>query len=457
MDDQSLRVEFLPYDSLEERLEFVNECIGDIPAILYSAEFEDLDLCQELVNTKGVDVNERDENGFDVYHCAAQNQTCDLDLLDFFVSCGATMQRRNFTDVDAVNFALERWNFKFAFKLFDLYESEESFLLHCICSNLDSLKLAFGQDPSVVKVKGSDEFDTRILKEAARFKDLETFEWLVEVASSFVGDLFKSKEWQIEILREASRNDEHGEAIAAFIFASFPRTSSENDLTQVLTDIILRGNLEVANLLVDKGANLNVRMKGQISLFQHCVAMNSVRAAKFVYQRHPEMVNTRTVIRAACQANVEMCEWLLGLPKDPNLCDQAPLFFQGVLSNIEHGAEIIRRFESKVRARVNEPFKRFDPVGPLLPLYAAMKIENLEAAEALLEMGADLNVKLQGVINLLLYCLGINFLGGAKFVYSKDKSQLDGKFKGAAMLIATKYGNQEMKQWLNDVLPPTQD
>ncbi|CAB3380787.1 Hypothetical predicted protein [Cloeon dipterum] len=449
--DQSQREEFLPYTSLEERLQFVNECIGDIPAILYAAEFEDLELCQELVNTQGEDVNKRDEHDFDVYHCAALNKTCDLDLLDFFVSCGAVMQRKNFAGVDAVNFALERWNFKFASKLFDLYESEKSFFLHCICRNLDSLKFAFEQDPSVVKVKGSDdEFDTRILKEVARFKDLQTFEWIVGIASSFVGDLFKSKEWQVEIVREAARNEEHGEAIAAYVFSSFPRTLTDKDVTQVFTDVVLRGNLGVARLLVDNGT------KGQLSLFQHCVAMNSLRAAKFVHQRHPEMVNTRTVIRAACHADVEMCEWLLGLPKDSNLCDQAPLFFQAVLSNKEHGAEIIRRFESKVRERVNEPFERFDPVGPLVPLYAAMKNENLAAAEALLEMGAHLNVKSQGVLNLLLYCLGINFLEGAKFVYLKDKSQLDGKLKETAMQIAKKHGNQEMKQWLNEVLPPTQ-
>ncbi|CAB3384497.1 Hypothetical predicted protein [Cloeon dipterum] len=157
--------------SLKQKLKHINRHRKHIPAILYAAEFGDLEVCQELVN-QGEDVNVRDMYGYDVYHYASMNAKHGLELIDFFKFSGAIMERENVAEVDAVTDAFNQWNFDFAIKLFNCYESEEasklSFLGYCICSSLDLLKKVFETNPSVAKVKGSDEvFDKEISYEAA--------------------------------------------------------------------------------------------------------------------------------------------------------------------------------------------------------------------------------------------------------------------------------------------------
>ncbi|XP_065346519.1 uncharacterized protein LOC135943784 [Cloeon dipterum] len=96
---------------LEDKLEDVENNKGDIPALLYAAKYTDVDVCRKLVDD-GADVNETDENGNDVYHCAAMNKnSCDVDLIYFFAEKKAIKRRLNNDNVDAVNLAIESGKF----------------------------------------------------------------------------------------------------------------------------------------------------------------------------------------------------------------------------------------------------------------------------------------------------------------------------------------------------------
>ncbi|CAB3379075.1 Hypothetical predicted protein [Cloeon dipterum] len=439
--------------SLADKLEYVENNKGNIPALLFAAKYTDVDVCRKLVDD-GADVNERDENGNDVYHCAALNRNnCDIELLDFFLKCKAEMKRLNVDEDDAVLVAFYHSKFKFAKKLFDVYKSNESFLANVAFSNSEKIKSAYYQDPSVVKVTGKEEFDLQILKRMALCQDLKTFKWILKIACDNGVDLSKNKELQLGLLMDAAQNEDESERIFKFLLYSYGNDLTSQDLMSIIIDdFLLRENLKCIELLVNNRADLNecIFQEEETTLLEYCVENNSLNSAKFVYGKKKKKINLRVLICAARYASVEMCEWLLELPMDFNLYDNGGRLFEEVLSNIGHGAKIIRRMKPILRAIVNEPMGNYYP--QLYPLHLAMQNENLEAASALLEIGASLKVKFNVTINLLIYCLGINFLEGAKFVYSIDKSQTMGrKFMGIAMMLAKKHGNQEMAQWLDEV------
>ncbi|CAB3379072.1 Hypothetical predicted protein [Cloeon dipterum] len=424
--------EFCPEseDELVEKIQRM-ECdsssaiLDDIPALLYAAEYADAQVCRKLVDD-GADVNETDKHGNNVYHFAALNRNnCDMELLDFFATRGAEMKRLNNDDADAVTFALINRNFKFARKLFNMQRTKESFLLRCIGTTPESIKFAYYQDPSVVKVNGSEEFDLRILREMAWFHDFETFKWIIEVATgSFGVDLSQNKELQLRILREAARNldEPNGKAIAHFLFSLLAENWTVQDLTPVLIEVLPSGNLEVIQLMVNHGADLNVgMMKGHLSLFQYCVGMNAIDSALFLHQRNPEEISLSTLVAAATTENIQMCDLLIGFIKESKFDSLIRDFLHFAAKYTPFGAAIIRHFAPRMRVHINS----VDIEGKTA-LHSAADEHNLASFQALLDIGADLTVNYHDV-NLLHYCLFKNFVEGAKIVFAKDPSQLQGR------------------------------
>ncbi|CAB3387465.1 Hypothetical predicted protein [Cloeon dipterum] len=442
------RVEFDSKVPLAEKLVYVDSNRGDIPAILYAAEFACFEVCQKLVE-QGANVNVRDENGNDVYHYACKNETCDLELIDLFANNKAEMKRFNENRADAVMIAIHRGNVKFAVKLFDLYGTELSFLWYCIPSQTTNmLKLAYNQDPSVGKVKDSDEFDKEILKQAAFFKDFETFEWVLDIEKDFSGNSLRSKEFRLDILKKAAFNDneEASEEIANFIF-SFASDFEREDLTRLLTDIMPRGNLKVVKILVDRGADMKLRMWREgisYSLFEDAVEKDELEAAKFAYEQNPEEEITSRMLNSAAETgNVEMCEWLVGLLEAPFIEILVPAFICFIASYKPFGDDIIPHCATKLRSYINQ----VDREGKTA-LHLAVDDHSLVALDALLKIGADMKVKYR-FYNLLIYCLKNKFLEGAKILYAKDRSQLRGCYAKMASAFSTDH--EETKKWLNSL------
>ncbi|CAB3388150.1 Hypothetical predicted protein [Cloeon dipterum] len=454
-DEDEQYEKFDPLASFEQRLEFLHtkNCYN-VPTILYAAEFGDLEVCQKLLE-QGEDVNATDGNGYDVYHCASLNKTFGLALIDLFAARGAKMRRLSSDGFDAVELALSEKNVKFAVKLFNLYESSNS-LLSCYLRenvNMRLIKFAFEKDPSVVRVKGKDGFDKAISYNVAGWANLEEFKWFIDVAISVEEDLVKQKEWQLEILRYSALNFLHGEEIVTFMFSSLIRKCRREDLTPLLVTVVSSWmpeavNVKVVGLLIKHGADFNASIHGK-SLLEHYVALNLFSAAQYVHDLNPKEISTSTLHYAAAKADVKMCEWLVGLPMAPNMENLIPAFLYSITWNHQNGANLIRHFAPILRDYVNCAFgkKLYDRK---TPLQSAMDNKNLRVAEALLEIGADLNVRYR-TLNLLIYCLGINFLEGAMFVYSKDKSQMQAGIMDTAVHIAKMYKNPEMEIWLRRV------
>ncbi|XP_065346508.1 uncharacterized protein LOC135943773 [Cloeon dipterum] len=395
LEEKIPRLESVPSASLAEMLRV------HLPPLLHAAQFADVELCRKLVEDEGADVNVTDFSGYDVYHCASMNENnCDLELLKFFADKKATMKRLNESEADAVQLALHRKNFKFAAALFELYESEDSFLLHCICTQLESMKFAYEQDPSVVKMKGDDAFDLRILDEMAWYQDLEAFKWIIDVAKNFGVELSKSKELQLSILKHSALNEDDGDAIANFILSTYEKDLTEQDLTPLLLEVLPNGNLKVVELLVRKGADLNVRMpEEEGSLFEHCVALNVLNAAKFVYQWNAEEIDISTLMTAANLENIEMMRAYINSVND----------------------------EGKTA------------------LHVAVDMQNLNTFKALLDIGADLTVEYRQ-LSLVNYCLKNLFLEGANLVYAKDPSQIKGKHVNTTFMLSNRC--VKIEKWI---------
>ncbi|XP_065346505.1 uncharacterized protein LOC135943771 [Cloeon dipterum] len=448
--------EFDPSASLEQKLEFIHTNNSyRFPTIVYAAEFGDLEVCQKLLE-QGEDVNATDEHGYDVYHCASLNKTCGLEMIDFFAARGAKMKRLSSTGVDAVELALNYKNVEFATKLFNLYESPDS-LLSCYLrpsNDLELMKFAFEKDPSVAKVKGEDGFDKTISYILAGWSNLEEFKWIINVAISIEEDVVKQKEWQLEILKYSALNIRHGEDIVNFMFSSLFRNLKREDLTPLLVTVVSSWmpetvNVKVVGLLIKHGADVNASISGK-SLLDHYVALNLFSAAKYVHELNPKEICASTLNYAAARADVGMCHWLVGRRMAPKMKDLIPDFLNSITRNHQHGANLICHFAPILRNFVNIA-SGMKPYDLKSPLQSAMDNKNLGVAEALLEIGADLNVRYR-TLNLLIYCLGINFLEGAMFVYSKDKSQLQAGIRETAMHIAKMYKNRDMELWLRIIM-----
>ncbi|XP_065346483.1 uncharacterized protein LOC135943748 [Cloeon dipterum] len=451
-DEEEQFEEFDQSASLKEKLEFIHSgnCCPKIPAILHAAEFGDLEVCKELLE-QGEDVNATDEHGYDVYHCASLNKICGLELIDLFAAHGAEMKRISRSGFDAVSLALSDKNVEFAIKLFNLYEWPNSFLSCYLrkSNDLELMKLAFEKDPSVAKVKGEDGFDRKISYNLACWSNLEVFKWIIHVARSVEEDVVKQKEWQLQILKYSAFND-HGEDIVNFMFSSLIRNLTRQDLTPLLVTVVSSRmpqavNVKVVGLLIKHGADVNASIKGK-SLLDHYVALNLLSAAKYMHELNPKEICASTLNYAAAKADVEMCHWLVGRRMAPKMKDLIPDFLNSITRNHQHGANLIRHFAPILSDYVNIA-SGMKPYDLKSPLQSAMDNKNLRVAEALLEIGADLNVRYR-TLNLLIYCLGINFLEGAIFVYSKDKSQLQAGIRDTAMHIAKMYKNLDMELWL---------
>ncbi|CAB3380783.1 Hypothetical predicted protein [Cloeon dipterum] len=77
------RMEFNPSSSLEQKLEYVLDHCGDMPTVLFAAQFGDVELFEQLVK-QGENANLTDEEGNGVLHYASLNKTFGKQIVYYF-------------------------------------------------------------------------------------------------------------------------------------------------------------------------------------------------------------------------------------------------------------------------------------------------------------------------------------------------------------------------------------
>ncbi|XP_065344611.1 uncharacterized protein LOC135942419 [Cloeon dipterum] len=400
LDEKEVKIpgmEFDPFASLDQKLEFVMRSRANIPAILHAAKFGDFEVCDYLVKQEGENVSVMDEEGNGVYHYAALNKTFGEQLINYF-------------------------------KEFEEHSD-------CITRGLKLLKEdnPLESTPLLLKTDNGWEFNMDIFPQAAGSSDLDTFQWLTKIASIFDKNLVSNKNWKLLILRTAFFNFKHADKIASFVVESV----TTEELTSLIKYYMATGfpflNHEVLGLFHSHGVDLKF-------VFQHCLSKNFLDTAQYVHALEPQEIDSTSLCIVARCSRVEMIEWILQLNPALELDEH---FLYAALKNAKYGKGIIDHFAEKLRAHINTVNEEGKT-----PLHVAVDKKNLPVFETLLKIGADLSVKYKDW-NMLIYCLEKMFLPGAEVVYAKDAKQLERPNKRLALYCAQK--DKKVEEWLKFV------
>ncbi|CAB3379112.1 Hypothetical predicted protein [Cloeon dipterum] len=190
------------------------------------------------------------------------------------------------------------------------------------------------------------------------------------------------------------------------------------------------------------------------NLLHFCVSENDLELAKLALESDKETLFAygelgRNVIHlAAGYADAEMCVWLLGAGADARALSKdgyADSALHYAALNTGHGQEIVAYFVSTLGHDVNaKDDLRFTP------LFYALGVENLAAAEILISLGADLKCKLENGENVMHYCIRRNRQKSAKFVHAKEpqlvkQAKADGR---SCLHLAAQHADLNLCNWL---------
>ncbi|XP_065346546.1 uncharacterized protein LOC135943808 [Cloeon dipterum] len=398
------------------KLRFVEENKGDLPALHLAARISDVDVCRRLVE-QGADVNEKcGARGATPLHYAAMNETNGLDLINYFIEKGLDIEVKDAHLEMAIHYALRAKNYNLVV----------------------------------------------ILKLVCVYGDLEMCKWLLEEVKIDVSQ-FKDKDWKYQILQTVPANlSLETSKIIRYLSSRFEFTADEQSEANREAFYYKVENepyqicAKEAEELFKGFANTKIKFEG-VNWLQYCVSWGNLVAAKFVHGKYGELTNEidedgATILHlAAKHGNVEMCQWLIDQGQDIKALNQktGANFLHYAAQNLIKGEDIIKKFGENLRGYVNQT-----DVNDFTPLHFAMLDEkvlfNKSVAEALLELGADLNAKNDGY-NFLHLCIVTGDLERVKFVHSKDKNLIKertGDGKTTLHIAADYYHYGDICAWL---------
>ncbi|XP_065344396.1 uncharacterized protein LOC135942293 [Cloeon dipterum] len=391
---------------LGDKISYIEDYKDEIPALLFAAKVADEEVCGRLkddLEKDGVDIGAMvDENDANVFHYIAKNDTHGKQILALFEPSQyrSKINEEDGNNETAITIALRADNFDLAVTLHDFLNKSmtwsPSLLYYCLV-RFDVYLMAYVlmKDPTLIGVgygkRGKDE----ILSAAVQYRDLVTCRSMIDCFSI---EYLKQGTYWLEhgFLYDAAFNKKHGQEIARFLLNNYEfdleaHPEEEEDVSySPLVNALTEEHVGVAEELFNHGADIKVKIYGE-NLLQFCVEENKLESASFLHRKDEEIIRH------------------LGPAISPivNLADMSG--------------------ES--------------------PLHAALSEGKLEVAEALIENGADMNVKLDGN-NLLLFCVVKNKLESAQFVHAKDGSQIHGIGKNGKTAREHVSPNSEIYKWL---------
>ncbi|XP_065346562.1 putative ankyrin repeat protein RF_0381 [Cloeon dipterum] len=435
---------------------------GETPMLLFASKVGDVEICGYFVEKGANVVGTVDKRGSNVFHYASRNAAHGLQLLEFFASLGADVNRKNDNGEGAEIVAVKEGNFDFAIALFNKRSedmSDNSFLAYCTTYEvkLDLLKSLYERNASVGNV--DNEIDLCLIPAAARFGDLDTMKWVVEICrSSLEYSTHVRKGTLLAALIASGDNMKHSEQIVRFLMEECSLELLPTDLECLLKSAFLKGNIPMADYLTKKhGASLidkNSFVKKLIRVEN--VKVESIGEFLNLVGKKMDELLIYPLHFASEHSRPDVCEWMVRQGFDVTAVDSASLgtVLHSSVLNISHALANIRFFAPKMPVK---DMNRKDVLGKTA-LHVALAQERHDVADELIKYGADLDVDYRGC-NLLLYCVGRNRLSSAKFVYAKKKSLVHGLGPEGkiALHIASEFKNNPMLQWLREITtrPPT--
>ncbi|XP_065346513.1 putative ankyrin repeat protein RF_0381 [Cloeon dipterum] len=184
---------------------------------------------------------------------------------------------------------------------------------------------------------------------------------------------------------------------------------------------IFEVNLEVAQeLLKKRGADLE--------LLHLCITSKKLEFAKLIHVFDNELINCldpegNSALHLAAEfSDLETCQWLIGegVKVDTYGVSSGDSVLHCAARNQTHGWEILHYLKPFILSELNINGRNNSDE---TPLHAALKTENIRAAEELKKLDADLKVELDGE-NPLEFCVTQNKLQSAKFIVKHDRQQI---------------------------------
>ncbi|CAB3375130.1 Hypothetical predicted protein [Cloeon dipterum] len=399
--------------------------------------------------------------GATALHHAAANKEHGVGLISFFFQRGLRTDARDRDGETPIHYAVWAGNFQHAKELIQFSDHAWNLLQFFVVeNNLELAKRVHQDDRSLMNEVG----ESTIFHLAASHADVAMCSWLVEEG---VDATSECRNLKYTALHYASKNKSFGKEIVHFLVDSLGldvNKRSVNDETP-LHCALSETNIEVAEELLDLNAE-SLRVKiGENTLIHYCMRWNKLTSAKFIHARDVGMVkelgkNRKSSLHVAAQyADLETNKWLVELAGvDPHVeCGTkdkgTALHYVGF--NKIHGVQLVDFYVSKGL--------KVDGNTRINPLHFALSKGNVNVAEKLLQLGADLRVKLKD-FNLLQYSVIKNRFESAQFVHSKNSEMIkeDGRQGMNVLRLAAKHADLRMCKWLveqcnecnNNVLAP---
>ncbi|CAB3368690.1 Hypothetical predicted protein [Cloeon dipterum] len=425
-----------------------------------AAKTSDVEHCRRLVEDEGADVGAVSGNlDATAMHCAALNTLNGKQIVEYLTSLGLKADLKDSEGQEPIHYAVRARNFEVAKKLLkiksgDGAEEGKNNLLHYFVkeNNFEFVKIVHESDRKLIKEKG--ECGKTAFHLAAQHSDLEVCRWLAGNGVNFnVRDDEKCTAMHYAALRES----DHREFVRCFTgpgTGALMYTLSKGKMSP-LHYAFQHGRRDMAEELIDRGADLRAMIIDLTNVMHFCVKINDLDAVKMLHAKDKFLIfekgkRGRTVMHhAAMHADLQMIQWLD--KNDISLTDRDVFSYR---ASVLHFVAFNRRSRPELEQIVKYFVQGEVDVNGLTgngctPLHFAIKEKNSVVAEELVKHGADLELELKD-LNFLLYCAQQDFLFGAKLVHKNNPRLITGRDPTGrtALHIAAEFSDLEFCKWL---------
>ncbi|CAB3384938.1 Hypothetical predicted protein [Cloeon dipterum] len=258
--------------------------------------------------------------GCTALHYAGLNKTHGVELVCLFANWEMDVNKRSLKGYTPVHFALIAENLETAKEMIRLGADYNAKMFDknpmkvlLAWERFESVKFLHSCDKDLIhhaRVKGLHPIHF-----AARYADLDFVQWLVEVAGISVHRL--SLKRMSSPLHYAGSNLRHGAEIANYLIDSGVEVNRKNQIGETPLHCALRHeNVDVAKLLIDKGADLSEKLNGE-NYLHFCLSNGAEICAKLVYDCRKGLINdvlsngTTVLHIAAEKATLPTARWLI--------------------------------------------------------------------------------------------------------------------------------------------------
>jgi ankyrin repeat protein len=411
---------------------------------------------------KDIDINKIDDyNNTILHHAIAVNN---IDAVEFLLARGADINSAARETLSALEFACQYGNTKTLNLIFDKYQDIDidklndfgnTLLFHAICGNnieaiqflldkkadihaaeqgtLSSLELAckYGsakilklifEGRQKIDINKLNEYGNTILCYAIYGNNIETIQFLLEKEA----DIHAAKDAMPSALECACK---YGNAkILKLIFDKYKDldlNKTNNSGKTLFCYAIDSNNFETTNFLLKNGVNVSTTIQGKLSSLEYAFKYANEPILELIFGKHKELNNGlnkkdyygKTLLDYAIETkNAEAVNFLLKNGADINSTKQCILFALDYIC--EYGnEEILKLILDKYKELdLNKP----NNSGKTLLDYA-LRENNIETAEFLLENGADICSAKNGKVFAISYLCNNGKIKILKLIFDRYK------------------------------------